>query len=302
MRKSMDRTGRGVVCAPASLALPAAMSSAAAAPTPGKSTRIPFAGRFPVLRHGGIGRGAGRCAVARQDVVPGARPDGAGRATRRLPVCGRYRVACADTSAARHRGRAVADGFQASAQAGGPVRTSGPGARTVTRFPHAKSLSTAGTWGGRKPATAYGNKRDPLRGITVRNGLHSWEADRRMFIVRIGGPHRTVNSPGRAGVVAHDGFRGRGNDARTVRPGRRRPLKAQHLTHPAHAVMAPAGTASGRTAARRTAYPATPGGDSEVFGITAAPRPCAGWLTFRFPTRHPGYPRGALFVRADTRH
>ncbi|WP_327702955.1 hypothetical protein OG530_14885 [Streptomyces decoyicus] len=35
MRKSMDRTARGVVCAPASLALPASGSSASAAPAPG---------------------------------------------------------------------------------------------------------------------------------------------------------------------------------------------------------------------------------------------------------------------------
>ncbi|MEV6566346.1 hypothetical protein [Streptomyces kronopolitis] len=226
MRKSMDRTGRGVVCAPASLALPAALSSAVAAPTPGKSPHIPFAGRFPVLRHGGIRRGADRCAAARQDVVSDARPDGAGRATRPLL----------------------------------------------------------------------------LRGITVRNGLHSWEAGRRMFIARISGPHRSVNSYGRAGVIPFGGFRGRGNDARTVRSGPRRPLKAHHSARPAHAVMASAGTASGREAVRRTAYPDTPGGDSEVFGITAAPRSCAGRLTFRFPTRHPGYPCGALFVRADTRH
>ncbi|MFE0189876.1 hypothetical protein [Streptomyces sp. NPDC059008] len=56
MRKSMDRTGRGV-CALASLALSAAPASAAA-PTPKESARIPFAERFHATQHGGVARAA----------------------------------------------------------------------------------------------------------------------------------------------------------------------------------------------------------------------------------------------------
>ncbi|MGY5082061.1 hypothetical protein ACWIGX_34025 [Streptomyces nigrescens] len=58
MRKSMDRTGRGVVCALASLALSAALSSAVAAPAPMESARIPFTERYHATQHGGIARAA----------------------------------------------------------------------------------------------------------------------------------------------------------------------------------------------------------------------------------------------------
>lgn len=286
MRKSMDRTGRGVVCAPASLALPAALSSAAAAPTSGKSARIPRAERFHVTRHGGIARAANspaHCAAA------------AGRTAHRC-------AAARPDTVARRRGRAVADGFRASAEVTGPVRTSGPGACTGARIPRTKSPSTAGARGGRTPVTVYGNEKEPVLRIAIRDRLHSWEAGRRTFNVRIGGRHRPVNSHDRSGAVAYDGFRGRGNDARTVRSGRRRPLTAHHSANPANEVMTSAGTGFGRAAARRPAYPDTLGCDSDVFGIAPAPRAGADRLAFRFPTRHPGYPLGALFVQADTRH
>ncbi|WP_030414037.1 hypothetical protein [Streptomyces sp. NRRL S-1448] len=66
MRKSMDRTGRRPVCAPAASAWPAALSSAAAAPAlPRESARLPFAARCPVTRHGQIARAAGS-SIARQ--------------------------------------------------------------------------------------------------------------------------------------------------------------------------------------------------------------------------------------------
>lgn len=286
MRKSMDRTGRGVVCAPASLALPAALSSAAAAPTSGKSARIPLTERFHVTRHGGIARAANspaHCAAA------------AGRTARRC-------AAARPDTVARHRGRAAADGFQASAEVTGPVRTSGPGACTVARIPRAKSPSTAGARCGWTPVTVYGNEKEPLLRIAIRGGLHSWEAGRRTFTVRIGGLHFAMNSHGRAGAVAYDGFWCRGNDARSARAGRRRPLTAHHSANPANEVMTSAGTGFDRAAARRPAYPDTLGCDSDVFGIAPAPRSGADRLTFRFPTRHPGYPLGALFVQADTRH
>ncbi|MFJ9851552.1 hypothetical protein [Streptomyces sp. NPDC101150] len=62
MRKSMDRSGRGTVCALAALALPtvlsAVLSSAAAPPPTEESARIPFAARYHATQHGGITRAA----------------------------------------------------------------------------------------------------------------------------------------------------------------------------------------------------------------------------------------------------
>ncbi|MEU9121795.1 hypothetical protein AB0C96_18375 [Streptomyces sp. NPDC048506] len=58
MRKSLDRTGRGVACALASLAVSAALTSAAAAPVPRESARIPLHERFHATGHGGIARAA----------------------------------------------------------------------------------------------------------------------------------------------------------------------------------------------------------------------------------------------------
>lgn len=349
MRKSMDRTGRGVVCAPASLALSAALPSAAAAPTPGESARIPFTERDHVTQHGGIARaanssvrcaaGAGRtggpCSAARQGVGSDARAGNAGRATLRLPAGsrvgharlywggalragthrsagnsgrvriagpgGRYRTARADT-VARHRGRAADDAFQASADVTGPVRKSGPGVSTVARIKGAKSPSTAGTWGGWTLAAVYENKKEPLRRIAMWDGFQPLEADRRTFTVRLNGLHIPVNSHGRAGVVAYDGYRGRRNDGLTVRAGRHRPLKVHDSANPANDVMSSAITDFGQEAARRPAYPDTLGFDSDVFDITPALRSGADRLTFRFSTRNPGYLLGALIVQADTRH
>ncbi|MFE6688021.1 hypothetical protein ACFVFQ_16275 [Streptomyces sp. NPDC057743] len=114
MRKSMDRTGRGAVCAVAALALSAALTSAVAAPPPRESSRIPFAERFHATGHGGIARAAnswvtcrrpagraGRreCAAAGRfgpraahvDDAPGAA--GSSRAALRLPAGSRVRFA-----------------------------------------------------------------------------------------------------------------------------------------------------------------------------------------------------------------
>ncbi|MCK7625322.1 DUF3344 domain-containing protein [Streptomyces sp. RS10V-4] len=79
MRKSMDRTGRGTVCALAALALSAALTSAAAAPGPAESTRIPFAERFHETGHGGIARAANSTLTCR--------PAGHRAAARRAPSC-----------------------------------------------------------------------------------------------------------------------------------------------------------------------------------------------------------------------
>ncbi|MBM4791393.1 DUF3344 domain-containing protein [Streptomyces sioyaensis] len=363
MRKSMDRTGRGVVCALASLALSAALSSAAAAPAPRKSAGIPFTERYHVTQHGGIARAAnssavcraaagrtgGPCAAARQDgarrmghhgtaypdVDSDARTDSSSRATLRLPAGsrvsyarlywggtlragtrkaagnngrmlvagpgGRYRTVRADTVAG-HRGRAAADGFQASADVTGLVRRSGPGAYTVARTKGAKSPSAAGGWGGWTLVAVYENAKEPLRRIALWDGFQQLAADRRAFTVRLNGLHIPVNSQGRAGVVAYDGYRDRGNDALTVRAGRHHPLKVHDSANPANDVMNSTITDFGRPAARRPAYRNTLGFDSDVFDITPALRSGADRLTFRFTTRNPGYLLGALFVQADTRH
>ncbi|GES29675.1 DUF3344 domain-containing protein [Streptomyces angustmyceticus] len=95
MPKSMDRTARGVVCAVASLALSAALSSASAAPATGESTRIPFTERYHVTQHGGIARAA-NSAIARTTArhraarpCPAAQQSGAGHRSA-------YRTAFAD--------------------------------------------------------------------------------------------------------------------------------------------------------------------------------------------------------------
>ncbi|WP_030806492.1 hypothetical protein [Streptomyces sp. NRRL S-337] len=102
MRKSMDRTGRGVVCAPAALALPAALSSAAAAPAfPRESARLRSAERFHVTRHGGIARAANSsitCAAGTRGAAGGcatAQKGGAGANVR-------YRMAYVDVDSDRN--------------------------------------------------------------------------------------------------------------------------------------------------------------------------------------------------------
>ncbi|MER6053147.1 hypothetical protein ABT168_37890 [Streptomyces sp. NPDC001793] len=117
MPKSRELTGRGAVCALAALALSAALTSAAAAPLPGESSRIPFAERFHMTGHGGIAR-TGRAAVAcrpaarrtgpagpacaaprharrtaRRDVDGDPRTDGSSSARLRLPAGSRVRYA-----------------------------------------------------------------------------------------------------------------------------------------------------------------------------------------------------------------
>ncbi|MFI1738254.1 hypothetical protein [Streptomyces sioyaensis] len=363
MRKSMDRTGRGVVCALASLALSAALSSAAAAPAPRESTGIPFTERYHVTQHGGIARAAnssvvckapagrtgGPCAAARQDgagrrghdgtaypdVDSDARTDSSSRAALRIPAGsrvgyarlywggtlragthraaenngqvlvagpgGRYRTVRADTLVG-HRGRDAADGFQASADLTGLVRRSGAGAYTVAQLKGVKGPSAAGTGGGWTLVAVYENAKEPLRRIALWDGFRPLTADRRTFTVRLNGLHIPANSRGRAGVVAYDGYRGRGNDALTVRAGRHHPLKVHDSANPANDVMNSTITDFGQPAARRPAYRNTLGFDSDVFDITPALRSGADRLTFRFTTRNPGYLLGALFVQADTRH
>ncbi|WP_274915579.1 hypothetical protein [Streptomyces sp. WZ-12] len=95
MRKSMDRTGRGAVCAVAAPALSAALTSAVAAPPPRESSPIPFAERFHAAGHGGIARAANSWVTWRRDCATAARAgdyQASAGSWALVAVCGNRRV------------------------------------------------------------------------------------------------------------------------------------------------------------------------------------------------------------------
>lgn len=330
MRKSMDRTGRGVVCAPASLALSAALSSAVAAPAPGESARIPFTERYHVTQHGGIARaanssvtckttagrtatpcavaqqgGAGRNSLYRMAAIDGdsdARTANSSSATLHLPAGSRVSYARLYWGPLTgHRPHSAAEGFQASADVTRLVRSSGAGAYTVAQINMATGHSATGVWGGWTLVAAYENKRQPLRSIALWDGFQALGADRRELSLRLPGPRIPANSHGRAGLVAYDGDRGRGNDTLSVRAGRHTAQTVRDAANPATDVMNSTVTDFGRPTVRWPAYRNTLGFDSDVFDITPALRSGGDRLTFRFTARDPGNLLGALFVQTDTR-
>ncbi|MGD3110353.1 hypothetical protein [Streptomyces sp. YGL11-2] len=136
MRKSMDRTGRGAVCALAALGLSAALTSAAAAPAPKESSRIPFSERFHATQHGGIARAsnspvsaagspvsAAGCRPAVHRAGPSHAPD-AGGARLRLPAGSRV------SYARLYWGGGLRAGGPQSAGDAGRVLLAGPGGRS----------------------------------------------------------------------------------------------------------------------------------------------------------------------------
>ncbi|MET7802059.1 hypothetical protein ABZS78_36605 [Streptomyces decoyicus] len=214
---------------------------------------------------------------------------------------GRYKEVLADTLTG-HRTTAATDGFQASADVTELVRKSGAGAYTVAQINTAMGHSAAGAWGGWTLVTAYQNSKQPLRRIALWDGFQSLGTHRRSFSVRMNGLRIPAHSQGRAGVVAYDGDRGRGNDALSVRAGRHRAQRVGDSANPANDVMNSTITELGRQAKRRPAYRNTLGFDSDVFDIGPALRSGGDRLAFRFTTRNPGYLLGALFLQTDTRH
>ncbi|MFD8330123.1 hypothetical protein [Streptomyces lydicus] len=326
MRKSMDRTGRGVVCAPASLALSAALTPASAAPAPGESARIPFGERFHVTRHGGIARAAnaaiscGRsgsraaasCAAARHG---GAGTNGRYRTTyidvdsdRRTDNSsmliaapgGRYRALRADTLTGR-RTTSATDGYQASADVTRLVRRSGAGACTVAQIDAAAGRSRAGARGGWTLVAVYENKKEPLRRLALWDGFERPGRARRALSVRMQELRIPAHSHGRVGVVAYDGDRGRGKERLLVRADGRHPYALHDDANPSRDVMNSTITELGRESVRKPAYRNTLGLDSDVFDLSPALRSGADRLNFRFTARKRGYLLGAFFVQADTR-
>ncbi|WP_245171619.1 hypothetical protein [Streptomyces decoyicus] len=265
-----------------------------------------------MTRHGGITRAAHTSVTRRRAARPAATPCTAaqrgcagsnGHDRTAYPGVGSdARTSRADPSTG-HRTTAATDGFQASADVTELVRKSGAGARTVAQINVARGYSPrADARGGRTLVAAYRNSKQPLHGIALRDGFQSLGTHRRSFSVRLNGLRIPAHSHGRAGAVAYDGDRGRGNVALSVRAGRHRARKADDSAGPADDVMNSAITESGRPAKRCPACRNTLAFDSAVFDIGPALRSGGDRLAFRFTTRNPGYLLGALFGRTDTRH
>ncbi|GGW92017.1 hypothetical protein GCM10010341_11540 [Streptomyces noursei] len=139
MPKSMDRTRCGAVCALATLALSAALTSAVAAPTPPESPRIPFAERFHITGHGGIARAAGTsvtCRPAPHRAGPAGPPGAASRRTGRTTIARTAYLDADDdrrtvgSSSARLRLPAGSRVRYARLYWGGDLRPGGPRAAT----------------------------------------------------------------------------------------------------------------------------------------------------------------------------
>ncbi|WP_438487846.1 hypothetical protein [Streptomyces sp. S186] len=332
MPKSRELAGRGAVCALAALALSAALTSAAAAPVPGESSRIPFAERFHLTGHGGIAR-TGRAAVLCRPAAHRAGPAcAAPRPARlRLPAGSRVRYArlywggdlradghraaedAAEVLLAGPRGRyeqvradapvgrrttARSDDYQAGADVTALVRRGGAGTYTVARTATGSSRARARTRGGWVLVVAYENPREPLRRLALWDGFEPLGGRRRTFAVELAGLGIPAHSRGRAGVVAYHGTREKHGKV-SVRPGRITPVARRDSAGPANRAVRSADPDFGRRAPRAPAYRHGLGFGSEVFDLTPALRSGGDRLAFRFTTRKAGYLLGALFVQAD---
>ncbi|MYT30543.1 MULTISPECIES: hypothetical protein [unclassified Streptomyces] len=324
MPKSRERTGRGAVCALAALALSAALTSAAAAPLPGESSRIPFAERFHLTGHGGIAR-TGHGAVRRRACR------GAGSARLRLPAGSRVRYARlywgGDLRAGGHRAAGDAgqvlltgphgryeqvradapigrrttarhDDYQAGADVTALVRRGGAGTYTVARAATGSCRARAGTGGGWVLVAAYENPKEPLRRLALWDGFEPLGGRRRTFAVELAGLGIPEHSRGRAGVVAYHGTR-ENHGKISARAGRITPVARHDSAGPVNRAVRSAALDFGRRAPRAPAYRHGLGFGSEVFDLTPALRSGGDRLAFRFTTRKAGYLLGALFVQAD---
>ncbi|GGU88808.1 hypothetical protein GCM10010211_64150 [Streptomyces albospinus] len=336
MRKSMDRTGRGAVCALAALGLSAVLTSAAAAPAPKESLRIPFGERFHATQHGGIARAANSSVSA-----PGCRPavrragPSCAASPLRLPAGSRVSYArlywggslraggrklAGDTGrvllavpggrskevradgAIGHRRTSQFDAYQASADVTGLVRQSGPGRYTVARMGAAEGRSRAGAPGGWTLVAVYENTKEPLRRLSLWDGFEVLGAHQKELAVQLKGLRIPAHSRGTAGVVGYNGDPGNGNNGIAVSAGKQPPVALQDSAEPAHGTRKPAPADFGRETARTPGGRNTPGFGSAVYDLTPALRSGGDRLTFRFTTRNTGYLLGALFVQTDPGH
>ncbi|KUL53126.1 hypothetical protein ADL22_04435 [Streptomyces sp. NRRL F-4489] len=338
MRKSMDRTGRGAVSALAALALSAALTSAAAAPAPGDSARVPFAERFHTTGHGGISRAAASwpgCRAAGRRA--GAARSGPSRARLRLPAGarvryarlywggglpagalgagghrtgpdparvllagpgGRYRPVRAD-GAIGHRTTPRADTYQASADVTALVRQGGPGPYTVARATGARARTAS--WGGWALVAVYTHPRAPLRRLALWDGFEELGGRRRALTVALNGLRIPPGARGRAGTVTYHGMRDNESGI-TAKAGRNTPVVLRDSAGPANSPAKSAGPDFGGRTVRAPECRTTGRLDSGLFDLTPALRYGGDRLAFRFTTRKAGYLLGALFVQAGAGH
>ncbi|WP_043264458.1 DUF3344 domain-containing protein [Streptomyces sp. CT34] len=340
MRKSMDRTGRGAVCALAALGLSAALTSAAAAPVPKESSRIPFGERFHATQHGGIARAANSpvsaagCRPAVHRAGPSCAPQ-ADSARLRLPAGSRVsyarlywggglragghpsagdggRVLLAGPGGLHNEVRADStighrhlprfDGYQASADVTALVRRSGPGGYTVTRAGAATGRSRAAAPDGWTLVAVYENKKEPLRRLALWDGFEVLGADRKELSVRLKGLRIPAHSRGTAGVVAYGGEAGNQNNQIAVSTGKQPPVVLGDSVKPAPGTSNQNHTDFDRKTARTAVRGNAPGFHSDVYDLTPALQSGGDPLTFRFTTRNTGYLLGALFVQTDPGH
>ncbi|MGG2462904.1 hypothetical protein ACO0M4_24330 [Streptomyces sp. RGM 3693] len=337
MPKSMDRTGRGAVCALAALALSASLTSAVAAPAPRESSRIPFAERFHATGRGGFARVAHSlvpCRPAARRATPTGpscpAPRRTGPARLRLPAGSRVRYArlywggdlrTGGPAAARDAGQVLlagprgryqevradspigrrttarTDDYQASADVTAVVRRGGPGGYAVAR-PAPERGRARGDWA---LVVAYENPKEPLRRLALWDGFEPLGGRRRAFAVHLAGLRIPARAHGQAGVVAYHGTHEKQHTI-SARAGRITPVELHDSTDQANGAVHSTGPNSDRQTPRAPVYRTTLGFDSEVFDLTPALRSGGDRLAFRFTTRKAGYLLGALFVQADLRH
>ncbi|GAA2662265.1 hypothetical protein [Streptomyces lunalinharesii] len=341
MAKSLDRTGRGAVGALAALVLSAALTSAAPAPNPRESARIPFAERFHTTGHGGIARLTRTVATcrpaARGPAVTGgpscSAPRHTGRARLRLPAGSRVRYARlywggdlrgGGPTAARDAGQVLLAGPRGRYEA---VRAEGPlGRRSTGRTDDYQASADvtplvrqggAGPYAVARPAPGHRRARGAARaGWTLVVAYENPREPLRRLTLwdgfePLGGRRRAfavelagLGLPARAhGRVGVVDYHGTRRPRRTIsaRAGGITPVALHNSVDQPNGTENSADPNSGRRASLAPVDHGNRAFDSEVLDLTPALRSGGDRLTFRFTTRKAGYLLGALFVQADLR-